>query len=104
MEFSKADIRKLRELAGDVYEAEAHQLLTKLDQQFDAWRNGALGSLDLLQTIHEFHQGESRPLWSMYHGITPGVAVERGLRLNLIAEDRIPVALRAKLRPEASGP
>ena len=100
MEFSKADNRRLRELAGDVYEAEVHRLLAQLDQQFDAWRKGTLASSELLQKIHEFHQGESRALWSMYQGLKPDMVVARGLALNLISEDKVPEPLRAKLKPE----
>jgi len=104
MEPSKADSRKLRELAGDVYEADVHRLLMQLDQQFDAWRTGTLASSELLQGIHEFHQGESRALWSMYQGLKPDMVVERGLAFNLISEDKIPEPLRAKLTPETWRP
>jgi hypothetical protein len=43
---------------------------------FDQWRARKLAASELSQLIHEFHQGESRHLWSMYqtlkeHDIDP---------------------------------
>jgi hypothetical protein len=55
-EFTKSERRELRELAGDVYEAEAHHYLEELDEDFERWRRGEMLSSDLLTSIHQFHQ------------------------------------------------
>jgi hypothetical protein len=98
MEFNKSERRVLRDLAAEVYEAEAHAVLEKLAIEFDRWRDGTKLSSELLAAIHEFHQHQSRELWSMYQGIPAALAVERGLSLGLIASSRIPAQILAKLR------
>ena len=55
MEFSRPERKMLRGLAGDVYEAEARELLEELDAAFDLWRQGEKLSSELLTDIHEFH-------------------------------------------------
>src|SRR5262245_44247203 len=63
-EFTKAERRELRELAGDVYEAEARQYLEELDEDFERWRKGEMLSSNLLTSIHQFHQHQNRELWN----------------------------------------
>lgn len=99
MEFTKSERRQLRELAGEIYEAEAHQLLEELDAEFDLWREGEMLSSELLTAIHEFHQHQSRELWSMYRGLPEVIIVERGISLGLIPESDVPPELLAKLQP-----
>ncbi len=101
MAFTKSEKRQLRELAGEMYEAEAHALLEELDTEFSRWREGEMLSSELLTAIHEFHQHQSRELWSMYQGLGDVMAVERGLSLGLVAESKVPPALLAKLQPRA---
>jgi hypothetical protein len=98
MEFTKSERKQLRELASSVYEAEAHDLLTVLDAEFGRWRNGECHSSEPLGAIHEFHQQQSRELWSIYQGLSDAMVVERGLALGLIAESRVPAAILTKLR------
>lgn len=97
MDFSRSERKILRGLAGDVYEAEARQLLEELDTKFDLWRSGEMLSSELLMAVHEFHQHQSRELWSIYQGIDDTTAVARGLGLGLIAEADVPPGIRAKL-------
>jgi hypothetical protein len=104
MEFDKAERRVLRELAAAVHEAEAHALLEKLATEFDRWRGGTKPSAELLADIHEFHQHQARELWSMYQGIPDWLAVERGLRLGLIAPSHIPADILARLQISRASP
>lgn len=99
MDFTKGERRQLRELAGEVYEAEAHQMLEALESEFKRWRGGEILSSELLNAVHEFHQHESRELWSMYQGLRDPEIVARGLALGLVAESSVPVELLAKLEP-----
>jgi hypothetical protein len=99
VEFTKSERKQLRELAATVYEAEAHQLLEELDAEFARWRSGDRLSSELLHAIHEFHQHQSRELWSSYRGLSDATVLERGLSMELIAEDDIPPAILAKLSP-----
>lgn len=98
MGFTKSERRLLRELAAEVYEAEAHRLLEKLAAEFDHWRAGSKLSSELLADIHGFHQHDSRALWSMYQGLLDDMAVERGLALGLLPADRVPPSILAKLK------
>ena len=97
MDFSRSERKILRELAGDVYEAEAREMLKELDAAFAEWRDREKLSSELLTDIHQFHQHESRDLWSMYQTLDEASIVARGLGLGLIAGDDVPAAIRQKL-------
>lgn len=68
-DLTRSERRLLRELAAEVYEAEAHALLVELDADFARWRKNEVRSSDLLMSIHDFHQHRSRELWSVYQGL-----------------------------------
>jgi hypothetical protein len=97
--FTKSERKQIRELAGTVYEAEAHALLEELDAEFARWREGECPSSERLDAIHEFHQHRSRELWSSHQGLSDAMVLERGLAPGLIAEGSIPPAIMAKLSP-----
>jgi hypothetical protein len=100
-EFTKSERKQLRELAGDVYEAEAAQILGELATSFARWRSGELLPSELLQSIHDFHRGHSRQLWSMYQAMRDPDIVARGLARALLDPARVPENLREKLEPFA---
>ena len=97
-EFTKAERKTLRELSGTTYEAEAHLMLEELDAEFQSWRTGEMESSELLRAIHEFHQHQSRELWSMYQGLKEPDIVARGLALGLLRE-AVSEEIRTKLAP-----
>ncbi|AXQ31017.1 hypothetical protein D0B54_21060 [Solimonas sp. K1W22B-7] len=98
-DFSKSERRLLRDLAADVYEAEAHLLLEALDASFAEWREDRILSSELIGRIHEFHQDDSRPLWSMYRGLKEHDIVARGIARDLLRADKVRPELLEKLRP-----
>lgn len=77
-------------------------MLEELDAEFQRWRDGELLSSELLTAIHEFHQHQSRELWSMYQGLKEADIVARGLDLGLLAEAAVAPDLLAKLKPLSS--
>jgi len=97
-EFTKAERKTLRELSGTAYEAGAHLMLKELDAEFRSWRTGEMESSDLLRALHEFHQHQSRELWSMYQGLKEPDIVARGIALGLLKEP-VSEELRTKLAP-----
>ncbi len=99
MEFTKGERRRLREVASQVREAEAHQVLESLEFEFKRWREGEILSSELLAAIHEFHQHESRQFWSLYQGLGEAEIVARGLAMGLIPDSAVPVELLTKLEP-----
>jgi hypothetical protein len=94
-DFTKRERQALRELAGEVYEAEAALMLEDLAASFANWRAGKLLPSELLEAIHEFHQDQSRQLWSMYQGLRETDIVARGL----LASTKVPSPLREKRKP-----
>ena len=98
-EFTKFERKTLRDLAGTVYEAEAHAYLEELEREFARWRSAEILSSELLAAIHEFHQGQSRELWSRYQSLKEPEIVARGVFLGYLAEKQVPEAIRQKLQP-----
>jgi hypothetical protein len=98
-EFSKAERRTLRELAGRVYEADARLVLSELEREFSRWRANEIESSELLEKIHKFHQEQSRELWSRYQSLREPEIVARGLALGFINESEVPEGLRISLAP-----
>lgn len=97
-EFTKSERRMLRDLAGQVYEAEAGKMLGELEISFKEWRSGEKLSSELLDAIHHFHQHQSRELWSLYQGLKEEQIVPRGVALKLIDESQIDPGVLEKLR------
>lgn len=104
VEFTKSERKQMRELASAVYEAEAHAMLEGLDAEFGRWREGECLSSELLSAIHEFHQQQSRRLWSSYQALSDAMILERGLGLGLISESAIAPTILAKLTPWRRSP
>lgn len=97
MEFTRTERKTLRELAGEIYEAEVRELLEELDASFSLWRQGEMPSSELLTEIHEFHQQQSRELWSMYQSLDDATVVARGIGFGFMSEAKVPLAIRDKL-------
>jgi len=98
-EFTKSERKTLRDLAGAVYESEAHAYLEELESEFARWRSAEILSSELLSVIHEFHQGQSRELWSRYQSLKEPEIVARGVALGYLTEEQVPEAVRQKLQP-----
>jgi hypothetical protein len=98
-DFGKGERKRLRALAGAVYEAEARATLSDLDAAFRKWRAKEIDSSVLLDEIHHFHQHESRQLWAIYQRMDEGQVVARGLALGFIKEKDIDAPLLSKLAP-----
>lgn len=97
--FTKSERRVLRDIAGEVYEAEAHRMLERLDARFQGWRDGSLPSSGLIREIHDFHQHDSRDFWSVYRVLREADIVARGVALALIPQSRVPAEILARLQP-----
>jgi hypothetical protein len=57
----------LRELAAAAHEEELRRALLPVAAAFEEWRSGQLGSGELTERIHEFHQGPARELYKRYN-------------------------------------
>jgi hypothetical protein len=97
MEFNRSERKTLRELANEVYEAEARRVLADLAASFVEWRKKKRLSSDLLADIHAFHQHDSRELWATYQHMDDAEVVARGVAFGFISEKKVPRQIAEKL-------
>ena len=88
--YTKAQKKKLRELAAIANERELDQEMEMLYQHFENWRNEKISCFELSDLIHTFHQGPSREIWKMYTYPDPDTAVSRAVALGLLKKEEIP--------------
>ena len=100
MEATKAQRRLLRELCAQAHEVEAREVLANLDDDFRRWREQEIGSEDLIEAIHQFHQNEARELYSMYSGRDELLTARRAVARGFIAAGDIPESLRPLLQEQ----
>ncbi|MCX9157285.1 hypothetical protein OPU71_14245 [Niveibacterium sp. 24ML] len=96
-EFTRSETKLLRRLADEAWDAELRVCLLELHAQFDSWANQGISSFELVERIHEFHNGASRQLYGRYTSLTPALAVARAVAFGLIADDAMGAPLREKL-------
>jgi len=58
--------RLLRECAAAAHEEELRRALLPIAEAFKRWEQGELGSGELSELIHRFHQGPARELYVRY--------------------------------------
>ena len=98
-DLTKAQRRKLAELAGLAYQRDLDAELAKLDAQFQRWRAGELSGHDLSDLIHAFHQGPSRELFKTYDPSVRAFAVVHAMRRGVLTETEIGAEILAVLAP-----
>jgi hypothetical protein len=94
--------RALREAGMAAHEEELRRALVPLDAAFERWRAGQVGSGELAEVIHEFHDGPARELFKKYnsgqlefavaHAIVSGVLDRSSLPTDLLETLRGPIA------------
>ncbi|MBK7462645.1 MAG: hypothetical protein IPJ50_07875 [Betaproteobacteria bacterium] len=97
---SKSEIAVLRECVNEAWEAELHDALEGLFEDFSCWADDGYSSMELAERIHEFHDGISRELYKRYTGFPPSVAVARAIALGIIDEAALSPSLQDKLADE----
>ena len=101
-EYSKRVERLMREWLTEAYERELHRELTKLDESFAEWRNGAISSSELSHRIHEWERGPSRALFKHYNHGPQDMSVAYAIVLGILDEEEVPEELlEAIARPIA---
>jgi hypothetical protein len=94
---TKANQRKLRELAGVAYTRELGAELSRLEEEFARWRSGEIDPFELSDRIHRFHDGVSRDLYVLYGRFSPESAVARAVALKVLQEAEVPSEILAAL-------
>jgi hypothetical protein len=94
---TKANKRKLRELAGMAYRRELGHELAKLEMDFSRWRGGEIDPFELSDRIHHFHDGVSRDLYVAYRDLSPSHAVARAIALQVLDRTEVPSEILGEL-------
>ncbi len=98
--FTKSERALLRQLASEAWEAELHEALLELYEDFGTWGGDGMSSFDLADRIHEFHNGAARDLYKRYSGVDASFAVSRAIAFRILGEDVVDAKLLAKLAEE----
>jgi hypothetical protein len=92
-ELSKSERNRLRELASLAYERELSRELAELEREFQRWRGREIDAFDVSESIHRFHQGPARDLFSKYASAKLEMAVAGALHEGIISKDEAGPAL-----------
>ena len=98
--FTKSERKALGRLAGEAYDAELGYHLDLLFREFEKWKADEISPFDLSDLIHEFHDGESRRLWSLYNHQKPDFLVPRAVGFNFLKEEDLPEKLRETFKTQ----
>ena len=85
--------RLLREHAGEAHDEELRRALTPVAEAFKRWELGDLGSGDLSDIIHRFHQGPARELFVRYNTPHLELAVAHAITGGILDRQTIPAEL-----------
>ncbi len=86
--------KKLREIADFAYERELGQHLSKLYDEFVAWRSGKISSRELCDRVHNFHNGQLHDAYILCSDSKPDIVVAKALSMGIITEDEVPDDVR----------
>ena len=74
-DLTKADKKKVRQLAGIAWERELRDELRGIAAAINEMENGSLSTFDVNDRIHKFHNGASRDLYRQYSESLPWLGV-----------------------------
>jgi hypothetical protein len=86
-DLTKAQHRRIRELAGMAYERELSRELRALESDFVRWRGGEIDAFALSDRVHRFHQGPSQRLFLRYTTGMLEVAVANAIASGTLTEE-----------------
>ena len=82
--------RLLREYAAAAHEEELRRALLPVSEGFKRWERGELGSGELSEIIHQFHQGPARDLWARYNTPLLEMVVAFAITTGVLGRNTIP--------------
>lgn len=100
IKLSKRETATLRELASEAWEAELHDALNHLFEDFCRWADNGYSSFEMVERIHKFHDGPARDLYKRYTAMRPDTAVAQGIAVGVIDASALPAGLLEKLADE----
>jgi hypothetical protein len=91
--FTKAQRRRIRELAVIAYQRELSEQLGQLELEFKRWRSGEIDPFALSERVHHFHQGPARDLYSKYEDSDLEWPVAHAIHRGIIRPDETDAAV-----------
>lgn len=82
----------------EAYERELHRELTRLDQQFAAWRRGEISSGELSYQVHRYENGPSRDLFKQYNNTPHDLSVAFAMVAGILSIDEVPPEVREAIQ------
>jgi|SRR6266540_1514852 len=82
--------RLLREQSAMAHEEELRRALVPLAEAFGRWARGEVGSGELTEIIHKFHQGPARDLFRRYNDSHPEMQVAHAIVTGVLDRANIP--------------
>ena len=86
---SKRIKRLLREYAASAHEEELRRALFPVAEAFKRWERRELGSEELSETIHSFHQGPARDLYVRYNTAHLEMPVAYAITTGVLDRERL---------------
>jgi len=96
--YSKAQWRKLKDLAGEVFRIELDAELEKLFNLFQSWKSDEIDCWDVEGAIHKFHQGPSRKLYSRHNDVDADIIVAWAVKRGILSTEKIPEDLLEEIK------
>lgn len=90
-DISKRVKRLLRDCAAAGHEEELRRALLPIAEAFKRWAEGGLGSGELSELIHRFHQGPARDLYLRYNTNHLEAAVAYAIVTGVLGREAVPV-------------
>jgi hypothetical protein len=90
---TKKQKAELRRLAGLAHERELAAAIGELELEFERWRKGEIGVFALNESIHKFHHGISRDLYTLYDPRNAELVVPGAIARGTLAEREVDPSL-----------
>ena len=88
-DLTKAQKRRLRDLAALAHERELASASAVLLERFRRWERKEIDVFELNNEIHEFHNGTSRTLYGRYVGMDPTFGVAHALKSGVLERTEV---------------
>src|SRR3989304_4919105 len=88
-ELTKKQKKRLRQLAGTAYERELSEASKNLLTEFLRWQENEIDVFELNEKIHQFHNGDSRRLYTKYVGMDPRSSVAQALKEGILDRSEV---------------
>jgi hypothetical protein len=93
--------QEIKRLASIAHEREMRHYLECLHERFAKWKNGELDPQDLVQDIHEFHNGSARNLYNAFQTLSHDAFLARAFAGGYLAKNELPEDIREDISRHA---